>query len=90
VIPTESSFSAESLYLRSPKYLSDADIEVKLKTKVKEVDSERKRVYFEDKTHLKFEKLCIATGSKPRKPDIEGINTKNVCFLRTLDDLKLI
>jgi len=35
---------------------------------------------------LQFDKLLIASGGTPAKPDIPGINTPGVYFLRTLSD----
>jgi nitrite reductase (NADH) large subunit len=37
-------------------------------------------------SELQFEKLLIASGGAPAKPDIPGINTPGVYFLRTLSD----
>lgn len=39
---------------------------------------------------LHFEKLLIASGAAPTKPDIPGIDTPGVYYLRTIDDAEKI
>ncbi|NMB35684.1 MAG: NAD(P)/FAD-dependent oxidoreductase [Firmicutes bacterium] len=40
--------------------------------------------------HLQFEKLLIASGGTPGKPDLPGIDTPGVYFLRTIEDAEKI
>jgi len=43
-----------------------------------------------EKEELKFEKLLIATGADPVKPDIPGLELSGVHFLRTIDQAEAI
>lgn len=55
------------------------------------IDRERKRVLVHclengDKTWHTYDKLVIATGAEPVVPDIPGIKSKGVYFLRTVEN----
>jgi len=53
--------------------------------KVKQVDVENKKVHLKSK-NIDYDKLVIATGSKPLIPPIEGVNKKGVFTFKTLED----
>jgi NADPH-dependent 2,4-dienoyl-CoA reductase/sulfur reductase-like enzyme len=46
-----------------------------------DIDRRNKAISFVDKTSLQYEKLIIATGSKPSTPPIKGIDLANVFFV---------
>lgn len=50
------------------------------------LDSAARKVIMEEKGHIPYEKLLIATGSSPIIPQIQGIADSNVFYLRTLKD----
>lgn len=77
---------AKSWSLRPPEYLKDADIDVFLKSRVYSINKSEKKVILTDGTHVSYDKLCIATGSEVIKPEVQGIGSKNVHFLRTHQD----
>jgi len=54
----------------------DKDIDVKLDMEVTNIDSKNKKVTFEDGSSVEYNKLLLATGARPRYPNIKGIKEK--------------
>lgn len=50
------------------------------------VDTAANIVSLSNGSELTYDKLYIATGSNPRKPDVPGKELKNVCVLKDYDD----
>lgn len=77
-------------YLRkSPAHFSDLKINV-LQALVKRVDAAAKTVVLENGELLKFDTLLIATGSRPVRPPIPGIDLPGVHPCWTLADARSI
>lgn len=76
----------ESLVLRDGKFFRNMGIDLKLKSRVDSIDLKKKTVSSGGQDYH-FEKLVIATGSKPKIPaNIPGTSLENVFTLRTLSD----
>lgn len=53
------------------------------------IDNDAKQVVLDDGSAVPFDKLCIATGSRPFVPPMEGLDTvENKTSFMTLDDAK--
>ena len=76
--------------LRSEQYLSDADIDVTLKTSVYSINANEKKVITTKGEHINFDKLLIATGSQVSVPDVKGTDLKGVFKLRSGSDMLAI
>lgn len=71
------------------------DIDVLTQTKVNSIDREAKTVAIEnlstgEKRTLSYDKLVIATGSKPNMPPLEGINLQGITPCTNLDEAQMI
>ena len=69
------------------------NIDVLVKTKAKRIDREKKIVEIErngKSDELPYDYLVIATGSKPSKPPIPGIDAENVVHLHSAEDAEKI
>jgi NADPH-dependent 2,4-dienoyl-CoA reductase/sulfur reductase-like enzyme len=83
--------SLDDLVARSPDQLRAARIDVRLDHEVTALDLDARRVEVHDLAHgrsfhLGFDRLLLATGARPRRPDIEGIGASHVHGVQTLDD----
>ena len=78
------------LPLNSDDYYKENDIELLLSRKVTDIDKEKHAVRFENGTTISYDKLLVASGSKPRKPRIPGIDQKNIFTLRSRSDAENI
>jgi len=65
-------------------------IELRLDCEVSAVDLKRKRLVLKQGDDVGFGKLIVATGARPRKLSIPGADLRNLFYLRTLDDSRLI
>jgi NADH oxidase (H2O2-forming) len=78
--------SFETLLLRDNKFFKDMGIDLHLKTRIDSINI-LKRTVTTGKQDYHFDKLVIATGSKPKIPtNVPGTSLGNVFTLRTLTD----
>ena len=77
----------EKVYLRPAKFYKDRDIDLRTNVTVSKIDPANKTVSLKDGETLEYEKLLIATGSRPRKLNIKGSNLDGIHYLRTIADV---
>lgn len=88
--------SRDALLLQSPEAMKDKyNIDVRIKNEVIEIIPDAKKVIVKDlKTDKIYEEsyddLVIATGSSPLKPQIPGIDHKNIFTLWNVNDMDQI
>ena len=80
----------DRVLVRPEKFYPDKNIELHTNTQVESIDRAAKSVTTQDGTVFEYEKLLIATGSRPRKLNIEGSDLAGIHYLRTIDDVDKI
>lgn len=80
----------ERVYLRPEKFYDDKDVTLKLGVSATEIDREAKQVVLDSGETVPYDKLIIATGSRPRILNIEGSDLKGIHYLRTIADVDAI
>jgi NADPH-dependent 2,4-dienoyl-CoA reductase/sulfur reductase-like enzyme len=83
--------TVEDLVVRSPDELRAARIDVRTGHEVVGVDLAARRAEVHNLAHgrsfqLGFDLLVMATGARPRRPHIEGIDASHVYGVQTLED----
>jgi len=80
----------DQLFYSSEEKLAEVGAQVSMETEVKAVDFNKKVVttVSKDGTELKkpYDKLILATGSRPILPEIKGIELDNVHYVKTFHD----
>ena len=77
----------ERLYLRPAAFYSENDIDLRLGTRVQEIDAEARRLTLPDGT-LPYDELVLTTGSAPRRlPPAIGGDLEGVHVVRDLTDV---
>ena len=77
----------ETLYIRPADAYRKAGLDLRLGTRVQEIDTKRQTIRLNHGDALPYDQLIIATGGQPRKLIIEGADgAKNLHYLRTIDD----
>jgi NADPH-dependent 2,4-dienoyl-CoA reductase/sulfur reductase-like enzyme len=86
----------EELVVRSPQQLREQHrIDVRIHHEVTGIDLSAGRLEVRD--HLRhrgitmgFDRLLVATGARPQRPDLPGIDRDDVLGVQTLDDARLL
>ncbi len=82
----------DDLVARTPQEFRDRHkIDVRLRHEAMAIDTDARQVEVRDHEHgrtvkVPFDQLVIATGARPRRPDIPGINGETVLGVQTLAD----
>ncbi|GHH91984.1 flavoprotein oxidoreductase [Streptomyces capillispiralis] len=79
------------LIARTPEEHRARDIDLRLRTEVTELDLDRGRVRARDlesgaESWTSYDKLVIATGARPIRPELPGMDAPGVHGVQTLDD----
>ena len=88
--------SLDDLVMRTPQEFRDRSrIDVRMRHEATGIDLDRRRVVMRDHEHrrtieLGFDQLVIATGARPVRPPIPGIELDHVRGVQTLDDAKVL
>lgn len=72
--------------LRGQQWYNTQNVELRLGTRATSMRSTDHQLILDDGTILDYDKLLIATGSKPRRLDVPGAELAGVHYLRTLED----
>lgn len=83
--------SADDLIARTPAEHRARDIDLRMRTEVTELDIDNRRVKSRDLTTgndswTSYDKLVIATGARPVRPPLPGIDAPGVHGVQNLDD----
>ncbi|GAA2328725.1 FAD-dependent oxidoreductase [Streptomyces kunmingensis] len=81
----------DELIARSPEEHRERDIDLRMRTEVVKIDVEGRRVRAREldggaETWVAYDKLVIATGARPLRPDLPGMDAPGVHGVQTLGD----
>ncbi len=81
----------DELIARTPEEHRARDIDLRMRTEVMEIDVAGQRVRARDvdsgaESWTSYDKLVIATGARPIRPDMPGVDAPGVHGVQTLDD----
>lgn len=82
--------SAQDLSLLRPDFAQAYGVDLRLDTKVTQIDREQKQVTLSSGESLYYDKLVLATGSYPFVPPLPGKDREHCFVYRTLEDLDAI
>ena len=81
----------DALVARTPKQHRANGIDLRLRSEAMVVDLDRREVEVRDHAgastyRLGFDHLVLATGARPRRPDLPGVDAEGIHGVQTLDD----
>ena len=76
----------EDVESKDPSFYKEKNIKVIKGTSADSIDLAKKTVTLSNGSTISYEKLLIATGSSPKRPNMPGIDFGGVHVLRTVDD----
>jgi 3-phenylpropionate/trans-cinnamate dioxygenase ferredoxin reductase subunit len=77
----------ERLMLRPESFYRDKDVRLELGVAVERLEPGAARVHLANGGRLAYDKLLLATGSRPRRIALPGADLPGVHYLRTIDDV---
>jgi len=80
----------ERVHMRQPKFYESQDIELVLGRRVTHLDPGRRSLTLTSRESIEYEKLVLATGSRPRTLSVPGEDLEGVCYLRRIEDADAI
>ena len=76
------------MYFKTRRFFEDCAIQGLVDTRVVAVDRARHRVRCADGREVAYDRLLLATGSKPAFPKVPGLDLRNVFAFHGMDDAK--
>ncbi|MER6578098.1 FAD-dependent oxidoreductase [Nonomuraea sp. NPDC001023] len=76
----------DKIFVHDRSWYAEHDVELRLGVEVTGIDPAAHRVTLSDGEQLGYDRLLLATGSRPRRPDLPGADRPEVLYLRTVDD----
>ena len=80
----------ERLFLRPASFYEEKNIDLRLAVRVLEINREQKKIKVSSGETVPYEKLLIATGSRPRLLKVPGNQLAGIHYLRQLNDVNSI
>ena len=77
----------ERVYLRPEKFYADRNVTIRSGVRVEAIDRSAQTVATSGGETLAYDKLLLATGSRPRRLHIEGGDLDGIHYLRTIADV---
>ena len=78
--------AAERLYVKPAAFYENAQIELRLNTRVCSIDRSARRLTTIDNDEVAYDKLILALGSRVRKLQVEGSDLEGIHYLRSIAD----
>lgn len=75
-------FDVNKSLLRTQSYYDERRIQTLLNTEATELDTSKNVVKLSNGEELMYDYIFLATGSKPRRPDVPGVELKNIFLMR--------
>ncbi len=80
----------DKLWLRPEKFYVDRTIDVRTGITVENIDRDGQFAACSDGSLVPYDRLLLATGSRPLRPNLPGIDLNGVHTLRTITDVDKI
>ncbi len=81
---------ADRLYVKPASFYEQPNIDVQLETRVQSIDRDANRVVLDSGKTLDYSAVVLATGSRVRTLEADGVELDGVHYLRGIDDVDRI
>jgi 3-phenylpropionate/trans-cinnamate dioxygenase ferredoxin reductase component len=76
----------DDAFVHSAQWYADNDVDLRAGVRATSIDRDSQAVVLADGSRLTYDRLLLATGSRPRRLSVPGADLGNVLSLRTLAD----
>lgn len=80
--------AADDIVINPPEWYQKHGIDLRVGVRIVDVDADVRTVSGNDGSVTSYDRLLLATGSRPWMPPIEGLDNDGVFVFRTLDDTR--
>jgi 3-phenylpropionate/trans-cinnamate dioxygenase ferredoxin reductase subunit len=80
----------EETYLHPAAWWAERDVDLRIRTSVMQLDTERRAATLSDKTVVSFEHAVLATGANVRRLRVDGGQLEGIHYVRTLGNSEAI
>jgi 3-phenylpropionate/trans-cinnamate dioxygenase ferredoxin reductase subunit len=80
----------ERLHLRPESFYAAREVDLHLGVRAQELDVSAARIRLADGQSLAYDRLLLATGSRPRRMNVPGADLPGIHYVRTIDDVDAI
>jgi 3-phenylpropionate/trans-cinnamate dioxygenase ferredoxin reductase subunit len=81
---------AEDARALPEQWYADNDVQLELGTTAEALDPSAQTLQLADSRELRFDKVLLATGSAPRRLDVEGVDAADPLYLRTVEHARTL
>jgi 3-phenylpropionate/trans-cinnamate dioxygenase ferredoxin reductase subunit len=78
--------STDDAFVHPADFYADHDIELRLNTRVHDIDPAARLVHLHDGEPIGYDRLLLATGARPRHLVLPGVDLDDIHYVRGLDD----
>jgi 3-phenylpropionate/trans-cinnamate dioxygenase ferredoxin reductase subunit len=82
----QGSAARETVYVHPPEWYAEHQVDLRLRSEVTGIDRRAHELVTTDGNRLRYDKLLLATGARPRRLPVPGSDLAGVLYLRSLDD----
>ena len=82
------SIGEDKLKFKEEDFFEKNKIDTVLGARAEKIDAKKRELILSNKKKIAFDKLLIATGSRPKKTGVKGEDKKGVFALRTIEDAR--
>jgi len=82
--------TADRLYVKPASFYEEAGVELRLETKIAEIDRAAKCLRTDGDEAIAYDKLILSLGARVRRLPIDGTDLERVHYLRTIADVEAI
>ncbi len=87
---SDKDFSPEGTAYHPAEWFQEQKIDLRLNTVVTQFNIDRHLAVLSNGQTVEFKKACLATGSRPLRPQVAGTNLGNIIYLRSMGDAKAL
>ena len=83
---SDKEFDPESTAQHPAEWYDEHKVDLRLNTVVTQFNLDRRLAVLSNGQTVEFKKACLATGSRPLRPQVAGTNLGNIIYLRSMGD----
>ena len=87
---SEKDFDADSTAENPAAWYDEHKVDLRLNTVVTQFNLDRRLAVLSNGQTVEFKKACLATGSRPFRPQVAGTSLGNIIYLRSLGDARAL